>query len=554
MKTFLGCMAIAILMGGDAHSQPDSTAGSAYDPTAVVLAEIEAMDVGPRDWPQFGGSSHRNNTPHGENIPTFWDIDTGENVLWSVPLGSQTYGSPVVANGKVFIGTNNQQGYVERYPRDIDLGCLLCFDAFTGEFLWQHSNNKLPTGRVHDWPEQGIASTAYCDGARVWYVTNRGTVACLDAEGFHDDENDGPFTVEEATSSDEADVVWIYDLMSELGVRQHNLCCCSCTAVGDYLIVTTSNGVDESHINIPAPDAPSLVVMNKHTSEVVWTDNSPGINILEGQWSSPACGVLGGVPQVLFGGSDGWMYSFTLEGDGNGNPVLLWKFDCNPKEWKWIIGGRGNRNHIVSTPVIYDGLVYIASGQSPEHGEGPGNFWCIDPTRRGDVSPTLAVDADGNAIPHRRLQAVISEEGERAIENPNSALVWHYDGFDLNGDGEIAWDEEMHRACATPAIKNDLLVIPDFSGLLHCLDAKSGELYWTYDTFSSIWGSPMIVGDKIYAGDEEGHMAIFELSRKMNLITEVYMDQSMYTTPVVANNILYVANKDTLFAIANLQE
>ena len=40
---------------------------------------------------------------------------------------------------------------------DIDLGVLLCFNEADGKFLWQHSNEKLPTGRVHDWPMQGVA-------------------------------------------------------------------------------------------------------------------------------------------------------------------------------------------------------------------------------------------------------------------------------------------------------------------------------------------------------------------------------------------------------------
>ncbi len=57
----------------------------------------------------------------------------------------------------------------------------------------------------------------------------------------------------------------------------------------------------------------------------------------------------------------------------------------------WILGGSGTRNNIIATPVIYDGLVYVAVGQDPEHGEGIGHLWCIDPTKRGDVSPTLAV-------------------------------------------------------------------------------------------------------------------------------------------------------------------
>ncbi|HTN02718.1 MAG TPA: PQQ-binding-like beta-propeller repeat protein, partial [Planctomycetaceae bacterium] len=125
-----------------------------FDPVANALKVISGMKVGAKDWPQWGGSYHRNNTPEGENIPSEWNLETGENVLWAVPLGSQTYGNPVVANGKVYVGTNNSYGYLKRYPSKVDLGCLLCFDEKTGKFLWQASSPKLPTGRVHDWPQQ----------------------------------------------------------------------------------------------------------------------------------------------------------------------------------------------------------------------------------------------------------------------------------------------------------------------------------------------------------------------------------------------------------------
>ena len=123
-----------------------------------------------------------------------------------------------------------------------------------------------------------------------------------------------------------------YDMMKEMGVSQHNMASCSLTGAGNLLFVCTSNGVDVEHNYIPAPDAPSFFVMDKNTKTVLWTDKSPGLNILHGQWSSPAYGVLGGVPQVLFAGGDGWLYSFAPEGDGKGNAKLLWKFDCNPKD------------------------------------------------------------------------------------------------------------------------------------------------------------------------------------------------------------------------------
>lgn len=52
---------------------------------------------------------------------------------------------------------------------------------------------------------------------------------------------------------DEADVIWRLNMMQQLGVSQHNMCSCSVTAVGDVLYVNTSNGVDEGHVNLPAP-------------------------------------------------------------------------------------------------------------------------------------------------------------------------------------------------------------------------------------------------------------------------------------------------------------
>src|SRR5690606_37697904 len=142
----------------------------------------------------------------------------------------------------------------------------------------------------------------------------------------------------------------------------------------------------------PNDNAPSFICMDRNTGKVLWTDSSPGANVLHGQWSSPAYAELGGVGQVIFGGGDGYLYSFDAAGE-DGKSKLLWKFDCNPKDSVYVLGGSATRNHIIATPVIYDGLVYVSVGEDPEHGEGDGHLWCIDPTKRGDVSPTLVYNS-----------------------------------------------------------------------------------------------------------------------------------------------------------------
>ena len=535
------------------------------------------VQVGRGDWPQMGGTPARNNTPEGMNIPIEWDIETGKNIKWSRKLGSETYGSVVGANGKLYVGTNNAGGYLKRYPSEIDFGVLLCFRESDGEFLWQHSSEKLPTGREHDMPSQGICSSPVVEGDRLWFVTNRGEVVCLDAEGFYDDEDDGPLTgithgtslVGEqqvtSTSEFEADTVWSFDMMNELGVSQHNMATCSPTIWGNVLFICTSNGVDAGHSEIPAPDAPSFMAMDKHTGEVLWTDNSPGKFILHGQWSSPAVGIFDGVPQVLFAGGDGWLYSFRADRWNEGKPELLWKFDGNPKE-SIIRPTRSNRNTICAVPVICDGLVYLTMGEDPEHGDGAGHLWCISPTHRGNVSAELLVDRNKQLLPQQRIHETDPIRGTQlsVIPNPNSAVVWHYDNYDQNGDGTIEFEETMHRSLSSPAIKNNMLISSDISGLLHCLNAKTGKPYWTHDLFAECWTTPLIVGETIYAADTDGDIAILLLSIDPNPPVkiigaprdfreppcEINMGSSICAMPVVANNVLYVTTRDKLFAIA----
>lgn len=513
--------------------------------------------------PQFGGSPLRNNAPQARNLPAEWDVGqfhfrTGEwlgesvkNVKWVAKLGSESYTSPVVAGGKIFCGTNNEGGYLDRYPADVDLGCLLAFRQSDGEFLWQHSAEKLKAGRTLDWPSQGICSTPMVEGDRLWVVSNRGEVVCLDTEGFLDGENDGPLQSEHSQAANESDVVWNFDMMRRLGIVQRYMCNCSVTAAGDLLLVCTSNGVDGSGKEVPAPEAPSFIALDKHTGELVWADNSPGENTLNGHWSSPAFAVLGDAPQAIFPGGDGWLYSFLAARTENGKPELLWKFDCNPKRSSWE---KGDRNNLIATPVICDGLVYIATGRDPEEGEDQGDLWCIDPTKRGDVSAELVVDSQGKPVPPGRTEAVDEQAGQQVLANPNSAAVWHYRGHDADKDGEHDFEETMHRALGMVAVKDGLLVIGDYAGLVHCLDAKTGQLQWVYDTLATVWGSPLIADGKIYIGDEDGDVAVFKLSRKHELLAENIVENSMYSAPVAVGEVLYISTRSHLIAIAAKKE
>jgi outer membrane protein assembly factor BamB len=113
-----------------------------------------------------------------------------ENLRWVAKLGSQSYGNVTVANGRVFIGTNNEN---PRDPRHVgDRSILLCFDEKTGDLLWQLVVPKLASGKVNDWESLGLLSSPTSEGDRVYVVTSRCEVLCLDSKGMADG-NDGSF-------------------------------------------------------------------------------------------------------------------------------------------------------------------------------------------------------------------------------------------------------------------------------------------------------------------------------------------------------------------------
>ena len=328
------------------------------------------------DWPMWGGTPERNmvNTVE-KNIPDTWDVTTGKNIKWIAQLGSMSYGNPVIAGGKIFVGTNNR---CERQPTvKGDKGVVMCFREADGKFLWQNVHDKLPSGRVNDWPELGICSSCNVDGNRIYYVSNRCELVCADVDGANDGSGAPPGS---------GKFIWKLDMIKELGVYPHNMACSSPNIDGNLVYVVTGNGVNESHIVLPAPDAPSFLAVNKMTGEVVWKKVGPGNKILHGQWSSPTIGAIGGVKQVVFPGGDGRLYAYEAESGKD-----LWTFQCNPEGSVYKLGGRSTWNNLVAPAVIYKDRVYIAMGQDPEHGEGPGHMYAVDATRRGDISKTGAL-------------------------------------------------------------------------------------------------------------------------------------------------------------------
>ena len=414
------------------------------------------------------------------------------------------------------------------------MGVLMCFDQATGKFLWQTVNDKLPSGRVHDWPKEGLCCTPTVEGDRVYVVTNRCEVNCLTVDGLGSGKNVG-VTDEHYKSPTDADVVWRYDMIKELNVSPHNM---SSSSPAD-----PRRSPLRHHRQRRRRGAPEPAVARRAELHLPQQEDRQARSGATARRAETSCTASGPAPclrrrrkgrkQVIFPGGDGWIYAF--------DPATgehLWRFDANPKDSKYDLGGKGTRSDFIATPVFYEGKIYIGVGQDPEHNEGVGHLWCIDPNGQGDVSPDLVTD--GKVFP------------PKTTKNPKIAAVWHFGGPTTPADRAKLKGARFYfgRTMSTCAIHDGLLYNCDLGGNFVCLDAKTGEYLWGDDLGAQVWGSPYWVDNKIYIGDDNGVLHIFKHGRTKNVIGHNQLDETQIrSNPVFVDGVLYVMSVSNLYAI-----
>jgi len=513
--------------------------------TAFVFVSITLLSktgLRANDWPQWGGSEAKNMASPEKNLPsTFvpgkkstrgngFEPATTRNVRWAAPIGDFSCGTPAVAGGKLFIG-----GMID------EQGVLKCFDEATGRLLWQwikpcRTDLQADAMNFRHFPKSlGVCSTPAVDGERLYFVDQNCVVECLDVHGQPP-----------AAGADvgKAKVIWTFDMYADkaVGSRPSDACNGSPLVDGDVLYVTSSNGVDRI-ITVPiekdaarrcfAPNAPTLIALHKRTGRFLAKDAAPtAANMLHGQWSSPSMGTVRGRKLVFLGGGDGACYAFEalkLVPDAPTTLKTAWRVDCSPPDYRsfggldrfvhYTLGDKRRSDslnklndgkfvgmsEIIATPVFYRDRVYVAIGRDPEHGRGRGALVCLDADQAGD--------------------------------GMKSGTLWAYQGLD--------------RSLSTVSIADGLLYIADVAGRLHCLDAETGKVHWVYESKSRAIASTMVADGKIYLSNER-HLDILAAGKTMQLLSQISLGAPSWSTPVVANETLYVASKKCLWAVQTL--
>ena len=315
----------------------------------------------------------------------------------------------------------------------------------------------------------------------------------------------------------------VYPSMAPMG---RGTTCSISVPYKDFIYVQTGNS-DEWDKGVVAPKAPSLICLDKRTGKLIWSDNSPGKDILDGQFASPLVVEIAGQAQVIVPMGDGWLRSFdALTGK------MLWKFDANPKA---VLRGPESKywNNLLATPVCYEQRIYFATGNCRDH-------HTIRP-RGGFIA---SIPPKGNIS-----FEIVGAAGKIEL-NPNSGLIWRFGSV----GGEKKGPAAFYGSLGNFAIHDGLAHCPDFAGYVNCLDARTGQLHWKHDVRAEIMGTPLIVDGKVYVNCEDGMVRLFNLSKEKSVLGEIDMDDSLFVSPIFANGVLFLGTRTRLYAIAGAEK
>lgn len=464
--------------------------------SSCVVAASVGLVVGAvlaADAPQWGERHTRNMVSRERGLPASFDPQTGRNVKWVAALGTETHSTPIVAGGRVFIGTNNGA------PRDPlqqgDFGVLMCFDEASGEFLWQIAVPKIAEDPYMDWPGTGLSSPVTVEDNRLYLLNNRAEVVCLDARGRGAPKE-----------------LWRYDLVAGAGIWPHDAAHSSILVYGRHLYLNTGNGVDNTHRKIRRPDAPSLVVLDKATGRLRARDGEGiGPNIFHCTWSSPSLGRMGGRPRLFFAGGNGVVYAFETLGRVSGaEPAILrkvWEFAFDPDAPKenvhrYTSNRREGPSNIYGMPVFHRRRLYVAGGGDAFWGKNAAWLKCISAT----------------------------------------------DGIEL-------WSYPLgHHTLSTPAVWEGMVFVTDTQHQIHCVDAETGRGIWTHDAKGEMWASPLVADGKVYVGTRRGDFWVLAASRQKRVLHHVNLGGAISATATAANGALYVASMSKLYAFGASQK
>ncbi len=330
-----------------------------------LLLAVFADSAAGADWPSFRGPAGSGIAANGETAPTVWGPD--KNIRWKAPLPRPGNGSPIVAAGRVFVTSAQDERGRKR--------SLYCFDAKSGKQLWVRTvehDGVMPTHKTNPY----CGSTPVSDGERVvvWHAS--AGLHCYDVDGkplwsrdlgefrhtwgygsspiLHKGRvilHTGPGKRVFVTALDLQDGKTLWETDEPLEGIDRNK---KRKFMGSWSTPVIARLGDEDRIILMLPLR--VVAYDPGSGKIIWSCDGNRHDAGDLAYSSPV--IVGDVCFVT-GGFRGVSMGIRLGGSGNVTEThRLWRIEKNPQS--------------IGSGVVVDGYVYRPNTE-------PGTLDCVDP-------------------------------------------------------------------------------------------------------------------------------------------------------------------------------
>ena len=437
---------------------------AAYGVTTRVAAALLMALLGlslpavAQDWPSWRGRS-QTGVSDQTGLPSSWSPD-GENLVWEDEwVGRSTpavFDGRVCANGRTGDGVDEQE-------------VVACWNAETGEKLWQHQfnilNTTVPFNRVGWGSVTGDPDTGY-----LYAMNIDGYLNVFDRDGS---------------------TVWSWRLAEEIG------------RASGYGGRTTTPLINEDQLllsiiggawgNLGGPPRHRYFGFDKLTGEIRW-HSTPGGNVAD--MNTQSVGIVG-----VVNGQRLW-----IDGNADGRSYAL-KARTGEKVWEFHLSKRG----INVSPVLVDDTVYVAHSEENIDSGIMGRVVAIDATGAGDVTAThekwrVEEMAVGFSSP-------LLHDGSLYVID-NSANLFSLDA----ATGAVQWETSVGNVGkASPVWADGKLFITETNGNVRILQpGPSGATELDHDElqmrdedrYAEVYGSFAVGYGRLYVTSEAGIYAI----------------------------------------------
>lgn len=237
-------------------------------------------------------------------------------------------------------------------------------------------------------------------------------------------------------------------------------------------------------------------------------------------------------------------------------------------------------SHVESTPFISQGKLYFTAGSD--------GVYCIDALEGQEIWHYEDVHADMSPVFHSdkvyfgtgygdyRIYAVDAQTGVEVWSKQMPYPVWGSPSTDENlvffglgrgnfsdsapipagkvvaldtETGDIVWEHEAEDAVMTAiAVQNGSVTFGSRDGYVYSLQSTDGKLNWKTDLGGPVVSSPAVTMDTVYAATKNGYIYALSIGNgkiQWEFNTRIVTRNiELYSSPVVANGLLYIGSSD----------